>query len=123
MSTVIYYLYAADLVNGINNFCFFIAFMSAIVFLTTLIVVLIDRVGSKDLDDDAKKTMVRIVKVSLAIFLISSFGVIATPESRTIYAAAGLKVVKEAEAAQTLTEDVKSILEDVKTIIHKQAEK
>lgn len=123
MDNIVWYLYFADVVNNLNTAVGIIIMLSILSCIAFFIICTVKWCSDEEDEEDEAKKSLKFLKYSLYACVISSLIGCFVPSHRTIYASAGLKIVQQTETGHILTDDVKSILQDVKTIIHKQAEK
>ncbi len=122
MNSVIWYLYLADILGGIIDALSVIIVLSILAGIG-LTIMTIYNYCEDNMDDTPAKVIVKGLRISIIVCVISTIVGILLPMPRTIYAAAGIKVIKESETCQCVDDNIQSILQDIKTIIHKQAEK
>lgn len=122
MDNIIWYLYFADVMNGVIETLGAIATISGLAAVVFAIMSIVNYCN-QDMEEPYAKIILKCLKKTIAICVIALTIGILFPSTRTIYASIGLRVVEKTETGQIITDDVKSILQDVKTIIHKQAEK
>ncbi len=122
MSKIVTYLYIADIINGCTSVCIPLIALGIVAFIATTVALFISSSCDSEMPGETRRMIRKYHKTSIIFLCIVSFLGIISPSPRTIYVAAGEQLIKETEMGQIISDDMKSILQDVKTIIHKQAE-
>ena len=121
MTKLSLFLYAADALDSIGEFCVVFGVIAAIIFVIFCMIATFD-------DDDTAEWLRAHTKRNLIIPIVAMFVFFGTsaliPEKKTMYMIAGVEMAdmfSQTDTAKELSNEMKGVLTDITSIIHSYA--
>lgn len=122
MTKLSLFLYAADALDSIGEFCVAFGVIAAIIFVIFCMIATFD-------DDDTAEWLRAHTKRNLIIPIVAMFVFFGTsaliPEKKTMYMIAGVEMAdmfRQTDTAKELSNEMKGVLTDITSIIHSYAQ-
>lgn len=122
MTKLSLFLYAADALDSIGEFCVAFGVIAAIIFVIFCMIATFD-------DDDTAEWLRAHTKRNLIIPIVAMFVFFGTsaliPEKKTMYMIAGVEMAdmfSQTDTAKELSNEMKGVLTDITSIIHSYAQ-